>query len=95
MDSKIKAQHPEVFNHIKTAIETYLLANPDLVENYQTGKFPRSEAVKNLQLRFCFDVMWLSGLTAYISQTVYPLGFNDDHLYSALKQIVPKIERHY
>ena len=88
---KIKQEH---FGHLKAEIETVLLKyNQDnkLVEEYQRGDYPRAESTQDVQRRFCFDVMFGAGLNKFVCDSLYPY-LNDDHIYTALKAICPKVE---
>lgn len=88
---KIKPVH---FNHMKQEIDKVLIKFPDIAFEYEIGNFFRSESVKNLQMRFCFDVLSAAGLDTWVSSTLYPY-MNDDHLFTALKRICPTVERKY
>ena len=88
---KIKQQH---FQHLKTEIEAVLSKYSGLVEEYETGQFARSESVKDLQKRFCFDLLFGAGLSRWVSDNLYSY-MNDQHLYTALKAICPTIERRF
>ena len=87
---KIKAEH---FMYLKTAVdETLSVHNSrnELVDAYERGEFHNSDKTKDLQRRFCFDILYGSGLTKWISKTLYPY-LNDDHIYTALKAICPQV----
>ena len=86
---KITTKH---FNHIKTEIEKVLVNYPNLVSEYETGNFPRSEKVKDLQKRFCFDLMYGAGLNKFVCSELYSY-LNDDHIYTALKKICPTLNK--
>jgi hypothetical protein len=88
---KIKPEH---FEHLKTEIEAILSKYDRVVDEYEKGQFPRSEKVKDLQKRFCFDVLYGAGLSKWVCDNLYPY-MNDDHLYTALKAICPKLERKF
>jgi len=88
---KIKPEH---FEHLKTEIEAILSKYDRVVDEYERGQFPRSEKVKDLQRRFCFDVLFGAGLSRWVSDNLYPY-MNEDHLYTALKAICPKLERKF
>ena len=88
---KIKQEH---FEYLKNEIESALEKYPNLVQEYETGNFPRSESTKNLQQRFCFDLAYGAGLDRCISENLYPY-MNDDHLFTALKRIAPTVARKY
>jgi hypothetical protein len=69
-----------------------------LILEYETGQFARADKVKDLQRRFCFDLFFATGLR--IGDGIGIDGdiigdYNDDHLYTALKSICPKVTRRY
>ena len=76
-------------------INAVLVSNPNAVDNYEKGRFPRSDKVKDLQVRFCFDLASGAGLTDYFCSTLYPNGCNDTHITTALKKICPKVVKRY
>lgn len=88
---KIKPEH---FEHLKTEIEAILSKYDRVVDEYERGHFPNSEKVKDLQRRFCFDVLFGAGLSRWVSDNLYSY-MNDDHLYTALKAICPKLVRKF
>lgn len=88
---KIKKEH---FDYLKSEIETTLKQYPEIASEYEKGNFPRSERVKDLQKRFCFDLSYGAGLNQFICKELYPY-MNDDHLYTALKRICPAVKKRY
>lgn len=87
---KIKEEH---FIFLKNAVaETLSVHNSrnELVIAYERGEFHNSEKTKDLQRRFCFDILYGSGLTKWVCKTLYPY-LNDDHIYTALKAICPQV----
>jgi len=88
---KIKPEHLE---HLRKEISEVLELYDGLVSEYENGQFPRSDRVKDLQKRFCFDLLFGAGLCKYVSDVLYPY-MNDDHLYTALKAVCPKVIRKY
>lgn len=88
---KIQPQHLEF---MRQAVAGVLANHPDLVRDYETGNFPSSDKVKDLQKRFCFDVMHGAGLTGFVCKVLYNY-VNDDHVYTALKSICPKVTKRY
>lgn len=88
---KITAEHQ---NTIKTAIDNVLVKYPNIAQEYEQGKFARSDKVKDLQQRFCFDLLYGTGLNSWICGNVYSYA-NDAHLYSFLKSICPTVTRDY
>jgi hypothetical protein len=85
---KMKAEH---FEALRAAIAP--LDTPARREAYLSGRFPRAELVKDLDKRYRWDLLWgttgservgfWSDLYAYL---------NDDHIDTALRSIVPKLE---
>lgn len=91
---KIKKEH---FDHLQTSIDQVLAQynnQGQLVSEYERGLFHRSEKTKDLQRRFCFDLLFGAGLNKFVCDELYPY-LNDDHIYTALKAIVPKVSRNY
>ena len=90
---KIRDEH---FAHLKSEIDSVLerYGFENLKEEYETGNFPRSEKVKDLNKRFCFDMLFGAGLNSWVCDELYPY-MSDEHVYSALKKIIPTIERRY
>lgn len=88
---KITKEHLQV---LKTEINQVLVKHPNLINEYESGQFARSEKVQDLQKRFCFDLMYGAGLTRFICDILYKY-MNDDHLYTALKAVCPKITKKY
>ncbi len=87
---KIKTEH---YQQLEKAInETLAIHNKDnaLVLAYQNGEFHNSDKVKDLQKRFCYDVLYGSGLSSFVCNTLYTY-LNDDHIYTALKKICPSV----
>jgi hypothetical protein len=64
-----------------------------VVEQYETGKFARSEKVKDLQTRFVWDVYSTSKDWDF-KNALYDY-LNDSHIETALKRILPKVTRKY
>lgn len=90
---KIRAEH---FAHIKDAIGKTIAKRGEklIVDAYEAGNFPRSESVKDLQRRLCFDLLSGSGLTSWARDNLYSY-LNDEHIYTALKAICPKVTKNY
>jgi hypothetical protein len=88
---KITKEH---YTHIKTEIDKVLATYPNLIEEYETGNFPRADKVNNLQERFCFDLLYGAGLSRYVSDNISPYA-NGDHLFTALRKATPTITKRY
>lgn len=90
---KIKVEHLE---HIKKEIAAVLdkYGKQTLIAQYETGKFSRSEKVKDLQKRFCFDLAYAAGLNDFTCKTLYSY-LDDTHLYTAYKSVCPKVVKRY
>tara|TARA_B110000908_G_scaffold167203_1_gene219724 strand:+ start:2732 stop:3001 length:270 start_codon:yes stop_codon:yes gene_type:complete len=82
------------YNYLKAEIDKVLGNYPNLIAEYEAGQFPRSDKVKDLQKRFCYDVMKGAGLSKFVCNELY-IYLNDNHIYTALKSIVPTIRRAY
>lgn len=84
--------HDKDFIELKKQINS-TLDNSDrdkVIDNYETGKFYRSDRVKVLQIRFCWDLFWASNRASL--NLDYLL---DSHIETALKKIVPTITKRY
>ena len=83
---------------LKVGIDKVLNNNPKIVEAYENGAFQRSESVKNLQTRFCFDLFHASGVK--IGDGIGTQGdivgdYQDTHILTALKTVCPVVVRKY
>jgi len=88
---KMKKKH---FDYMKAEIDKILADYPNLIDVYEHGRFPRSDRVKDLQVRFNHDLMFGAGLTKWVCDNLYSY-LHDDHIATALRSICPKIERKY
>ncbi len=91
MKMKMTIEH---FEHIKLEIDGVLASNEDAINMYETGKFYNASKTNDLNKRFCFDLFYAAGLTKYACDHLYNY-LNDDHIYTALKAIVPKVTKKY
>jgi len=64
-----------------------------IISEYEQGNFARADKVKDLQKRFCFDMLYASNVSELVDD-IYDYA-NDDHIYTALKRICPKVIRNY
>jgi hypothetical protein len=85
----------EDYDALKAAIDACLLSvgESELVEHYESGRFLNSDKVHDLQKRFCWDVVYRAAL-GRVCIGIYEYA-NDDHIYTALKRICPKVTRRY
>lgn len=82
---------------LKTGIDKAIESNGGeeaLVSIYKEGAFPRADKTKDLQRRFCWDLFWASGVK--IGDGIGTHGdiigdYTDEHIYTALRSICPKI----
>ena len=91
---KIKQEH---FDKLKREIESTLKkhnGSGELVDCYEKGNFARANKVKDLQKRFCFDVLYGAGLARWASDNLSAY-MDDSHIYTALKRICPVVVRKY
>ena len=84
--------NPEHFEYLREAITPAIDAQT--IENYETGKFPRSEHTKDLNKRFRWDAMYACVSSRWVCENLYPY-LNDTHIDTALKRIIPTINRRY
>ena len=78
---------------LETAINETLAvhnSNGELVDCYETGQFHNADKTKDLQKRFCFDVLFGSGLQSFVCNDLYKY-LDDTHIYTALKSICPQV----
>jgi len=84
---KIKKVH---LDFIKKECLDVLNDNPNAISNYEQGKFPRSEATKDVQLRFNFDVFRAAIKSSWVCDNLYSY-LDDTHIKSALNSFMPKL----
>lgn len=84
----------EQLQHIQKEIKTVLDENPGIAARYEAGNFPRADLVKDLQKRFCFDLFYAAKLHQWAGANL-PRDVHDDHIYTALKTVCPKVTRRY
>jgi len=82
----------KMFNELEKRIQAILKKYPGIIEEYEIGQFPRSDKVKDLQTRFCFDLFFCTGIGV---RDYYKAGLNDDHIATALRRACPKVEKKY
>ena len=94
LDALMKAKLGEIEALLRDP-KTPSLEKPfgNVINRYEQGLFPRSEKVKDLQKRFNFD-FFSHGTDREFVKELYTY-LNDDHIETALKRIMPKIERKY
>lgn len=85
---------PEHFEHMKREIDRVIAANPSIVQDYARGNFPRSDRTRDLQKRFCWDLLYTAGLLSFVCKTLYTY-MHDEHIYTALLRICPVVNRKY
>lgn len=79
-------------NGIQTALCVFQVKNgAELIKKYERMEIPRAEHVKDLQKRFCFDMLYYARIPSEFMEELYEY-MNDDHIYTALKHILPKLE---
>jgi len=88
----MKMSH-EHYTVLSTAIAEVLdkhNSDGELVRCYEAGAFHNASKVKDLQKRFCFDVLYGAVLNSWVSNELYPY-LDDSHIYTALKSICPTV----
>ncbi len=90
---KMKEEHFKYLRkEISKVFETYDLHK--LAQEYEQGQFARSEKTKDLQQRFCFDVLFGAGLNKFVCDNLYSY-LDDSHIFTALKAICPTVVKKY
>lgn len=103
--ANMKMQY-EDYQNLSTAIWDYMYKQveidhklstvTDLIRKYERGEFPRSDKVKDLQRRFCFDMLYGARTAGFVSGMLLLYAYlDDDQIYTALKNILPIVERNY
>jgi hypothetical protein len=67
------------------------LDTPERREHYRAGDFPRAAAVQDLNKRYCWDLFHRATAGTTMVSDLYAKGYNDVHLYTALKAVVPAL----
>jgi hypothetical protein len=92
---KISKEH---FEHMRSEIDKHIQSIGGWkvwVERYETGNFSRSDRVKDLNVRFCWDCFYATpGLNSWTCDTL-PKDIHDAHITTALKAICPTITRRF
>ena len=86
---KIKKEHLE---YLKSKILPNVTG--EMIHDYETGDFARSEKTKDLQMRFNFDMLCSFVGSAWVCENLYKY-LNDDHIKSALNSFMPKVTRRF
>lgn len=95
---KMNAEDFEFLNKaIQGIIDNY--GEEKLVKDYEQGNFTNAYRVTDLQMRFCFDILWLAhkdvaGFKEFHLKRLYSY-LNDDHIYTALKRVCPKVSKRF
>ena len=91
MALKITQYHYDILHD---AINSLLAERPDLVDLYENGQFHNSDKVKDLNMRFRWDMLHCAIGSSWVCNNLYNY-MGDRHIDSALKKIVPAIQRKY
>lgn len=77
-------------------VNEFLNRQDKFVERYESGDFPRSDRVKDLQERFRWDVFWcLNNISKGMLSSSFFDGANSDHVDTLLRKCTPKISRNF
>ena len=89
---KIKPEH---FEYLKSELTKVLdQYGQPLIDEYENGQFHNADKTKDLQKRFCADVLFGAGLSKWICDNLYSY-LDDSHIYTATKSICPTLTRKY
>lgn len=67
------------------------LDTPSLREQYRERKITRAYTVKDINVRYAHDLFWAAVSYGYITYEELR-GYNDAHIATALRNIVPPVE---
>lgn len=67
------------------------LDTPYLREQYKARKIARADTVKDIDVRYAHDLFWAAVDYGHITYEELR-GYNDAHIATALRNIVPKLE---
>jgi hypothetical protein len=67
------------------------LDTPERREHYRAGDFPRAAAVQDLDKRYRWDLFHRATAGSRTVSDLYDKGYNDTHLDTALKAVVPAL----
>ena len=80
----------KAFQNLRTHIEP--LDTLERRDQYRNGDFPNAAAVKDLNKRYRWDLLWASGVSSRdISDLYRDEDLNDAHIDTALRRIVVDI----
>lgn len=83
--------HPELLTELSDAIFALLAEQPFQTDLYAHGIFPRAQSVKDLNVRFRWDLFYaVSRNNTELGHSVFT--YKDSHIDTALRAIVPAIE---
>lgn len=64
---------------------------PERRDAYRRGDFPRADRVKNLDMRYRWDVFYAAGGFAMFDGMDMPADIEDAHIDTALRRAVPSL----
>jgi hypothetical protein len=67
------------------------LDTPSLRDRYKARAIPRANTVKDINVRYAHDLFWAAVDYGYITYDELR-GYNDAHIATALRNIVPPVE---
>tara|TARA_R110002096_G_scaffold18884_8_gene63728 strand:+ start:249 stop:527 length:279 start_codon:yes stop_codon:yes gene_type:complete len=86
---------PKDYTILKAAIDDVLEKynyDGQLEREYAAGNYARSDKTKDVQRRFCSDILFGAGISSWVSKSLYSY-LDDDHIYTALKTMCPTISK--
>ncbi len=96
---KIKYDHLEklktmIWNDgVQTAMGVFQVnSGACLLKKYERLEIPRAEYVKDIQRRFCFDMLYYARIPSEFMDELYSY-MNDEQIFTALKHILPKLNQ--
>lgn len=96
---KVKPEHIKV---LKDSIDAYFAQLKNecghdmnwFVRKYEHGRIINAEHVKDINIRFAWDILRAANLTPFVTDTLYTYC-NDSHVTTALRSFLPKLTKRY
>jgi hypothetical protein len=83
---KVTAEHLATLRTTVAPLDT-----PERREAYREGRFPRADAVQDLNKRYRWDLLHAGAGRTGLVCDLYDAGYHDAHLDTALRAIVPSL----
>lgn len=77
---------------VQNAMEVFQVkTGAELLGKYERLEIPRADSVKDIEKRFCFDMLYYARIPSEFMSELYQY-MNDDQIFTALRHILPKVK---